>query len=199
MTPETLVALLGIAFAAAWTPGPNNALLASSAATFGARATLPHVAGITLGFPVMIFLVGFGLGQAFRDFPVVQQVMRYGGAAVILWLAWRISRSDRVTGKDSRARPFTFVEAAGFQWINPKGWTMAVAVTAQFVTPAAPVATALLVAAAFAVNGLGSSLAWTGFGTVMQRFLGTPARVLWFNRTMGAMLAGFSIYLLVAG
>lgn len=199
MTPDALIALFGIALTASWTPGPNNALLASSGATFGARATIPHVLGIVIGFPAMIFLVGSGLGQVFRDSGALREVMRIGGAAIILWLAWRISRSDRVTTGASRARPFTFLEAVGFQWINPKGWAMAVAVTAQFVMPEAAVLTAVIVAGAFAIAGLGATLAWMAFGTVMQRFLATPARVLWFNRAMAAMLAGFSVYLLVSG
>lgn len=196
MTAESLAALAGLALVASWTPGPNNTLLAASGANFGLRATLPHVLGIALGFPVMIFLVGLGLGGLFAAVPALAEVLRWVGAAIMLWLAWRIAqaRPDSDPAASTRHRPFRLHEAAAFQWINPKGWVMAVAISAQFVRPEDPAPGAATVAAVFVAAGLGSALGWAGFGVAMRRLMG-PEGLVWFNRAMAAGLAGLALML----
>lgn len=196
---ETLTALIGLALAAAWTPGPNNVLVANSGATFGLRATLPHMAGITIGYPLMIFIVGLGLGQVFQASALLRAVLQYGGAALMLWVAWNIARASELGQGRARTRPFTFLEAAGFQWINPKGWAMAIAITAQFITAETPLANAIVIALVFIGAGLSSSFAWTASGRALQHWLEVPGRLVWFNRTMAAALAGFVLYMLLAG
>lgn len=194
-----LPALIGLAAAAAGTPGPNNVMLASSGATFGLRRTLPHVMGVALGFPVMIFLVGLGLGEVFQASALLREGLRWGGAALMLWVAWNIARAGR-SGEGPRARrPFTFAQAAGFQWINPKGWAMAIAITAQFLDAEAPFVGAVVIAGVFVLVGMGSASAWAMFGTALQRWLAGPGRLEWFNRAMGALLAGFVALLLATG
>lgn len=113
MSPDAIGALLALAFAAAWTPGPNNAMLAASGATFGFRRTLPHALGVTLGFPAMIFLVALGLGRVFHESETLRETLRWGGAALLVWIAWRIAtaerpaqaRADRSPSPSSRPRP----------------------------------------------------------------------------------------------
>ncbi len=190
MPPDTLAALVMLATAAAFTPRPNNALVASSGATFGLRRSLPHVLGIGLGFPVMIFLVGSFLAELFQTSALLQAVLRWGGAAVLLWMAWKIGTSGSVASHRNVPRPFTFFEAAAFQWINPKAWIFAVAITAQFVSPEAPRATAAIVGAVFVVLGLASAGTWAALGQALSRQLGSEARLRWFNRAMGALIAG---------
>ena len=114
MTFETFLALLTLALIAAWTPGPNNLMLASSGANFGLRRTLPHICGVAFGFPIMIFVVATGLGAIIAASAALQDVMRWAGAALLLWFAWRIATSGRAQDQ-SRARPLNFLEAAGFQ------------------------------------------------------------------------------------
>ncbi len=87
MPSETLIALFTIAATAAFTPGPNNALVATSGAIHGVMRTMPHIMGIVIGFPVMIFLVGLFLGEIFQQSPVLRQTLRYLGAGVLLWMA----------------------------------------------------------------------------------------------------------------
>lgn len=198
MPAELLLSLVALAFAASCTPGPNNALVAASGANFGLRRSLPHVLGIALGFPVMVFVVGLALGELFAASPTFRAMLRWGGAALLLWVAWQIARSGGL-GRPEAARPFTFVEAAAFQWINPKGWVMALAVSSQFIQPERPYATASMVATVFVAAGLTSSLAWAGLGQGLRRFLAVPVRLRAFNISMAALIALGVVAMLAEG
>ena len=199
MALEPLISLVVLAFAASWTPGPNNALVAASGANFGLRASLPHVWGIALGFPVMALVVGLALGELFAASALLREGLRWGGAALLLWVAWQVARSGGL-GRADRPRPFTFAEAAAFQWVNPKGWVMALAISAQFVRPDRPVATAAMVAGVFLLAGLSSSLAWAGLGQALRRVLAAPGRLRLFNGAMGGLIAlGVVLMLLEQG
>jgi threonine/homoserine/homoserine lactone efflux protein len=189
MSAEVLLSALAIALASLWTPGPNNAMLASSGATFGVRATVPHALGVSVGFAFMMLVVGLVLGGLFTQSALLREALRWGGAGLLLWVAWKIATAGGVTGADGRARPLRFHEAAAFQWINPKAWVMALGMTAQFVTPVAPVASASALAVLFVLAGLGSSFGWAGAGALMGRLLRTPSRLRAFNRTMGGLIA----------
>ncbi len=189
MTTEAFFTLLTLALAAAWTPGPNNALLATSGISFGLRRTVPDILGVALGFPVMVFLVGMFLGVLFQTSVLLQEVLRYGGAAMLLWVAWKIATAGGIGSGKGRTRPFYFHEAAAFQWINPKGWVMAISLTAQFVNPARPIQTALIVTAVFFGVGVTSALGWAAGGVVLRRFLSTGNGLKAFNIAMGVLIA----------
>lgn len=197
MSLDLLLALAALAVASTWTPGPNNLMLASSGATFGLRATLPHALGVALGFPLMLFVVALFLGEAFQRSEMLRETLRWVGVALLLWLGWRIATAGRAKAK-GRARPFTFFEAAAFQWVNPKAWAMAVSTAAAFLSGAAPVREAALCAGVFVLSGLGSAHAWAGLGAAIGRLLSTPGRLTAFNATMGALVAASAIYLAVA-
>lgn len=196
MSFASLLSLIGMAFAASWTPGPNNSMLASSGATYGFRASMPHALGVSFGFPVMIFLVGLGLGELFRSQPLVQEVLRWIGAAMMLWIAWKVANATPPGQPGTVTRPMRFIEAAGFQWINPKGWFAAIAVTTQFVTISNPLSSSLIVALVFVFAGLSATTAWIAFGQWIGRWLSTPRRLRLFNLSMAMVLVGFLILLL---
>ncbi|NDR57509.1 LysE family translocator [Aliiruegeria sabulilitoris] len=195
MSLDSFLALLGLAAVAAYTPGPNNALVANSGATFGLRRTLPHILGIGFGFPVMVFLVGFLLGGLFQSSALLREALRWIGAAILLWLAWKIATSGGVSSAGQKPRPFTFLEAAGFQWINPKAWAMAIAVTAQFIHPEAPLATALMVGAVFVFMGLSSAATWALVGRSIIRMLTDERHLKQFNIAMAIIVAGCVVLL----
>lgn len=195
MPPEALIGLMALSAAATWTPGPNNLMLAGSGANFGFRRTIPHMAGIIAGFPVMIFLVALGIGGLFLASPILREIMRWAGAALLLWFAWRIMTAGRAEAK-GRSRPLTFLEAAGFQWINPKGWAMSLAATSQFVTGEHLWLEGLICAGVFALNGLASTSVWALFGVGARRLLNDPARLRVFNIVMGLAMASFVVFLL---
>lgn len=189
MTADSFIALIALAGVAAFTPGPNNALVASSGATFGLRRTWPHVLGIGFGFPVMIFLVGFFLAGLFQSSPLLRDALRWIGAAILLWLAWKIATAGGISGSGGKARPFTFLEAAAFQWINPKAWAMAIAITSQFVQPEAPLVSALTLGAVFVFMGLSSATTWAVVGKGITRFLKAEHHLRWFNLAMAGIVA----------
>ncbi len=199
MSPDTLLSLTGMMFALAWTPGPNNSMLASSGATYGLRASLPHVMGITLGFPVMIFLVGLGLGGIFGESETLKTLVRIGGAAMLLWIAWRIATASAPGAGGQTSRPLNLLEAALFQWVNPKGWVAAIAITAQFINPVASLKSALIIALVAAAASVTSTTAWVIFGRVIARWLQTPLRLRVFNLTMAGLLVGFLLVALLEG
>ncbi|MGR3343740.1 MAG: LysE family translocator [Paracoccaceae bacterium] len=195
MTNEAFLSLIILAFATLFTPGPNNIMLASSGATFGFRRTLPHMLGIIIGFPAMILGVGFFLGQVFENSAVLRDVIRWLGAALMLWIAWKIATAGGLSSAKGRARPMRLHEAAAFQWVNPKAWAMIIAVTSQFVTGDNGRVVIPLIALVFATLGLSSTTLWAGFGTAMTRWLKTPGRLKLFNRTMAALIAASIVIL----
>jgi threonine/homoserine/homoserine lactone efflux protein len=195
MTDEAFLSLIALAIATLFTPGPNNIMLASSGATFGFRRTLPHMLGIIVGFPAMILAVGFFLGQVFENSAVLRDVIRWLGAGLMLWIAFKIATAGGLSSAKGSARPMKFHEAAAFQWVNPKAWAMIIAVTSQFVTGDNATQFIPLIALVFATLGLSSTTLWAGFGTAMTRWLKTPGRLKLFNRTMAALIAA-SIVLL---
>lgn len=157
---------------------------------FGFRRTVPHMFGIAGGFASLLLAVGFGLGALLAAFPALHLVLKVAGGAYLLYLAWRIAMSrslDTKEGKDGR--PMTFLEAAAFQWVNPKAWMMAVTAMAIYTSPQAPVVSVLLVSLAFTLVNFPSVSIWAGFGTAMRGFLADPVRLKWFNIAMGLLLA----------
>lgn len=189
MSHELVVAFVVFAVATLFTPGPNNIMLMASGLNFGLTRTLPHGFGVPLGFGFMVLVVGFGLGAAFAAYPLAYQVLKYVGAAYLLYLAWRIANASSVHGGNARARPFTFVQAAAFQWVNAKAWVMAIgAVTAYAGIAAFPLNT-VLIAAIFTVLGTASSFTWVFFGTGLKRIVNDPRTIRIFNLVMAALLA----------
>ena len=195
MDLDAVLVLAGIAVSMTWTPGPNNAMLTASGANFGWRRTVPHALGVAIGLPIMLFLVALGLGQVFEAEPRIATVIGWIGFAAILWFAWRIATADAAEGK-GRSKPLTFVEACGFQWVNPKAWTFVIWVVAGYVDPSNLVRDSLIACAVFLLSGLGSSQVWTLFGVWIGRLLGTGWRLRAFNVSMACVLIASAVWLM---
>lgn len=188
MPYDILLTLAALAAVAAFTPGPNNALVANASAYFGMRRTLPMIAGIGLGFPFMVFCVALGLGQIFEQSAVFREIMRWGGVAILVWFAWKIANSPVSVDESAKTHPLSFIQMASFQWINPKGWAMAISVTSQFADPTAPVYSAAQIAGVFVLMGFSSATTWALFGQTIKRFLTSPLRFRIFNITMALLV-----------
>lgn len=172
------------------TPGPNNVMLMSSGANFGIGRTLRHVAGINIGFPLMLIAVGLGAGAAFRRYPGLHDVLQAVGALYLLYLAYRIATAATVDFNAKTAGPLGFTGAALFQWINPKTWVMAVGAVLAYTSPAGSYSVQILVIALiFFLFGSPCSMAWVLFGRFLRRFLTQPHRLKAFNIAMGLLLA----------
>ncbi|MGK9170410.1 LysE family translocator [Inquilinus limosus] len=197
MTPELLSSFILFAFVTSITPGPNNIMLTASGLTFGFRRTVPHMVGIAAGFTVMVAAVGLGLGAAFAAWPLLYQVLKYGGAAYLLVLASKIARSGPIAGGREAGRPMTFLEAAAFQWVNPKAWVMAVGAIATYTPQAGFLANLVIVTLVFGLVNLPSVGCWALFGTALRRVLHAPAAIRAFNIAMALLLAA-SLYPIAA-
>jgi len=196
LSPEILLALTVYAAVASVTPGPNTLMLLASGVNFGFRRTIPHILGVVIGFSVMVVLVGLGLVGLFLGWPAARQVLQAVSVAYMLWLAWRIANAAPPEGTARPARPFGFLLAAGFQWVNPKAWVMAVGAIAIY-APGQDVASILMVAAVFTAVNVPSAALWTGMGGALRHWMQSPPRRRLFNRTMAVLLV-LSLYPVLA-
>jgi threonine/homoserine/homoserine lactone efflux protein len=189
MSQQLFVAFVAFAAVMFVTPGPNNIMLLSSGLTYGFRPTLPHIAGITIGFAFMVGVVGVGLGAVFIAYPVLQTILKYAGAAYLIYLAVAIAMQGPPTpGQDGRRSPMTFWGAAMFQWINAKGWVMVIGtITAYAAIAAFPYNIAIQVAVSLAL-GTVSCTAWALFGSSLRPVLTSPRAVRAFNIVMAILL-----------
>lgn len=188
MALDVFLTLLLFAFVTSITPGPNNLMLLTSGVNFGFRRSIPHMFGIGSGFFTLLIGVGCGLGALIETMPVLYTVLKFVGGAYLLYLAYKIAMSRSISNVDSRARPMTFVEAAAFQWINPKAWVMAVTAMATYTSPDAYFTTMMIVGIAFAVVNIPSVSSWAAFGQIMRGWLADPVRLKWFNIIMAVLL-----------
>ena len=194
MTSELLLAVILFAFVTSVTPGPNNMMLLASGVNFGIRRSLPHMLGISLGFMLLVAAVGLGLGQLFEQFPPLYTALRYGGTAYLLYLAWKIAASG-ATDADGKAtgKPFTFLQGAAFQWVNPKAWIMAIGAITTYTPQEGFLVNVLLIAALFALVNCPSVGLWTVAGSMLRRWLDRPRVLRAFNIGMALLLVA-SLY-----
>ena len=180
-----VTAFLAAAVPSFFTPGPNNLMLMTSSARFGVARTVPHMIGICIGFPLMVFVVGLGLGELFEQFPVLKTILKFAAAAYFLWMAWTLL-GLKLHEEGARERPLRIYEAALFQWINPKAWAMAVSLVALVVdTGPGRLTTIGWVTAGCLVIGPFSSGLWMVFGQQLENIL----RRTGTERFLGAILA----------
>jgi threonine/homoserine/homoserine lactone efflux protein len=189
MPTETFLALASFAFVASFTPGPNNIMLTASGANFGFVRTIPHMIGVEIGFIVLLIACGAGLGAVLAAFPAMQTVLKVAGALYLLWLAWKVANAGATAETDAAAgKPLTFLQAAAFQWINPKGVVAALGAIAVFVRPEHAITDLLILVGVFAVSTLGSIAAWSGFGIALSGLLRDAGRARRFNMVMALLL-----------
>jgi threonine/homoserine/homoserine lactone efflux protein len=187
MTHDALLSLIAFAFVTSVTPGPNNLMLMASGANFGFRLTVPHMLGISLGHALMVFLVGVGVAGIFLTYPPLGLVLKVASAAYMLWLAWKIAHASAPKEGAAKGQPMTFLQAAAFQWVNPKAWAMALTATSVYLPDRSLTALAL-VAVVFASVNLPSVSVWTAIGQELRRILTNPTRLTVFNWTMAVLL-----------
>ncbi|HZD88993.1 MAG TPA: LysE family translocator [Pseudolabrys sp.] len=190
MPLNVFLALVTFAFVMAFTPGPNNIMLASSGVNFGFARTIPHMAGVAVGFVVLILACGAGLGLVFAAVPALQLAVKIAGGAYLLWLAWKVATAH-ASGEAGAApgRPFTFWQAAAFQWINPKGLVAALSAIAIYLRPGHQVRDLAIMLVVFGLVTVGSVTTWAGFGVALRRILHKPAHARLFNIAMALLLA----------
>jgi threonine/homoserine/homoserine lactone efflux protein len=187
MNTEIILALLSFAFVTSVTPGPNNLMLMASGANFGIRRTIPHMLGISVGFAVLACATGLGLAGVLHTWPPGMLALKVVAVGYMLWLAWKIAGSAAPGQGRAGARPMTFLQAAAFQWVNPKAWAMALGAIAVY-APEGRLGQIGLVAGIFALVNLPTVSLWAWAGEALRSFLSDPRRLRVFNITMAAAL-----------
>ncbi|GJL91471.1 LysE family translocator [Hyphococcus sp.] len=199
MPADLFIALAVFAFVSSITPGPNNLMLMASGANFGVSRTIPHMLGVSIGFTLMTVLVGLGLMRVFDLFPISYVILKIFSVGYLLYLAWKIAHAAPPStdgSASSEAKPFTFFQAALFQWVNPKAWAMALTAVSAYSLAAQPVVSVLIVAIVFGVINLPSVSLWTVAGAQMRRFLSDPLKLRIFNISAALLLAASALPIL---
>ena len=185
--------LYGFVFAGLFTPGPNVILLTTSGARFGFRRTVPQILGVALGVGVTAGLTGLGFGALLVARPSLEFALKCAAAAWILWMAWGLVAAARAPEAQSRARPFTLIEAVLFQWVNPKVWAVALAAASGFPSVLGPLGEAARLGSAFSGINLFVCLFWTLAGVLLARLLASPRSWRVFSLVMGLALGASAL------
>jgi len=195
--PAQVAAFITFSAVVAGTPGPSNALLTAIGARAGVRRGLASLLGQVTGMGAMLFAITLGLGGVLLAHPLVLQFLKWGGAAMLCWMAWRIATAGHAEAIPHA--PTGFLGMAAFQWVNPKGWLIGVAAIATFLDRGAggALAQAAVFAVLFMLVAFPSCLPWLAFGAALQRFLTTPRARRVLNGAMGVLLAGSTVLLVL--
>lgn len=187
---EIMLSALLFALVACITPGPNNIMIMASGLNYGVRRTMPHLLGISIGFPAMFIGVGVGLGTLFESFPALHGVVKVLGISFLLYLAYRIATTTTGPELQADSRPMRFMEAVLFQWVNPKAWVNCIGAIAAFTTVSGDVLIqALWIALAFFVVCFPSVSVWLISGAALSQWLHRPQQRRAFNLVMAFLLA----------
>ena len=186
---EHSLALFLFVVSATITPGPNNIMIMTSSVNFGVKRSLPHLFGICLGFPVMVLLVGMGFSVVFEQYPLFHQIIKVLGILYILYLSWKIATASVNSMDEAKSRPLTFIQAAIFQWVNPKAWVMATGAVAAYTTLSADLTWQVLyIALNFMLVAFPAVGIWLVFGMGLKRLLKDPIHQKIFNISMALLL-----------
>lgn len=185
-----MIALTSFVFFGLFSPGPNVILLTTSGARFGFRRTVPHLLGVALGVGIIAYVTGLGLGALIAALPRLRLALMAVAALWILWMAWKLWHSEPAQTNASD-RPFTFIEAVLFQWVNPKIWAVALSAVA-LVVDRTPIEQAALLGAIFCGVNLLVCLFWSYAGSLLSNLLADPVKWRVFMRGMAVALAVFS-------
>ena len=194
MTIDLITALIAFAFVTSITPGPNNLMLMASSINFGFSRTLPHMMGVAIGFTFMIGMIGIGLKEVFDAFPMSYTILKIISVIFLSYLAWKIANAAPLqkNSNHENSKPLNFIQAAAFQWINPKAWIMAISAIGTYTPNEQTIYSILAVAIIFGAINLPSVSIWVGMGTQLQRILNNTLRLKIFNIT-AALLLIFSL------
>jgi threonine/homoserine/homoserine lactone efflux protein len=187
---ELIVPITVFALVASFTPGPNNIMVTASGSAFGFRRSVPHLLGVTIGFPIMVLAVGLGLGEIVLSNPQIHVFLKYAGAAYLLYLAWRIAQAGRPDYGEAKARPLTFIEAAAFQWVNVKAWMVALSAIPAFTTVGGNYYLELgVIVLIFAAMTIPSLSVWCMFGVMIRRLIRTEETARVVNLVLAGLVA----------
>jgi len=195
---SVLLPMFAFAIASTGTPGRHNLMVLAFGANFGYWRTIPHMLGIALGFSGMVVALGLGFSPLFAVYPQVHEILKWLGTAYLLFLAWKIGTAAKPEDAQAKSAPLTFVQAALFQWVNPKAWMVGIAGLTAFTSDEGNYEfQTLIIAGVFLAVSFPLSSFWCSFGTVIGRFLTSPRSLRLFNGAMASLIVGSIVLLYI--
>jgi threonine/homoserine/homoserine lactone efflux protein len=186
---ELYLAVFIFGLSAGITPGPNNIMLMTSGMNFGIQKSIPHVLGVTFGFPIMVILIGLGFSIVFEQYPILHEIIKVLGVVYLLYLSWLIASASPDTLEGEKSKPFTFFQAALFQWVNPKAWVVATSsISAYTVLNDNIYWQILMIAGVFFFAALFTASTWLVFGKGIKQILQSAKQQRAFNIAMALLL-----------
>ncbi len=186
---ELYLAIFLFGLSAGITPGPNNIMLMASGMNFGIKKSIPHILGVCIGFPIMVILIGLGFSIMFEQYPILHEVIKILGLVYLLFLSWLIASASPDKLENKKSKPFTLLQAALFQWVNPKAWVIATSSISAYTTLTDDIYwQVLLIAAIFFFAAVISSSTWLVFGKGIKQVLQSPKQQRFFNISMALIL-----------
>lgn len=186
---ELYLAILLFAASTTITPGPNNIMIMTSGLNHGVKSSIPHLLGICLGFPVMVIMVGLGFSVFFEMYPIFHEIIKVLGVIYLLYLAWVIASSSPASLESNNAKPFSFLQAAFFQWVNPKAWVMATGAVSAYTSLSSDLFMQVAyIGLAFFIVAFPCVGIWLFFGVGLKKILRSPNYQRIFNLFMAALL-----------
>jgi threonine/homoserine/homoserine lactone efflux protein len=201
MNWQEFTALLVLATAMSFSPGPNTTLSTALGANHGLRRAMPFVCAVPVGWSALLLVCALGLGALVLAVPLLGWAVKVIGVAYLLWLAWKVSQSRQLSQADASRLNVTFWQGAALQFVNIKAWMLALAIVSGWIAgreaPGMRLAIVLLVMLAYA---FASNLAYALAGSLLREWLTGPAgsglRLRWFNYVMAAVLVATAIWML---
>lgn len=192
-----LLSMAAFALASSISPGPVNVVALSAGAQHGFAASMRHVTGATIGFTLLLLLIGLGLHELLAHFPNLIDIVKWAGVGFLLYMAYKLAVDDGKLGADKPTRGPSFAYGAAMQWLNPKAWLASLAGMGAYAADGDGRLVWQFTVVYFVVCYL-SIASWAYAGTFLRRYLQEPKRVRFFNRVMAALLAASALYLLIA-
>ena len=187
MHPE-IVSIALFWFVTAYTPGPNNVVASYSGFNFGIIKTIPHILGVTLGFTSLVLFLTIGLINVFKLFPIIQEVMKYLGTIFLIYLAYKIA-SSTTSDETKKENPVKFFETFIFQYLNPKGVTVAIIVVSTYVELGENYINYATQVVSLALLFSSTSITlWTFIGKFLRKFATNQKFIKYFNYVMSRLL-----------
>jgi len=201
MNWQEFTALLVLATAMSFSPGPNTTLSTALAANHGLRRAMPFVCAVPVGWGVLLSLCALGLGALLLAIPLLGLAIKLVGVVYLLWLASKIARSRQLSEVDAEKMNVGFWQGAALQFVNIKAWMLALAIVSGWIAgrsdPGLRFAVVLPVMLAYAFV---SNLTYAVAGSLLREWLSGPVgsgrRLIWFNRAMAAVLVATAIWML---
>jgi threonine/homoserine/homoserine lactone efflux protein len=200
---QELTALLLLASAMTFTPGPNTMLSTALAAQWGLRGSLAFVCAVPVGWVCLMLACGLGLGGLLMAAPALRWVVKVGGAAALFWLAWKLARAhaQQLRVNTMPILHVGFWQGVALQFVNIKAWTLALAVTAGWVAPGNSLLAVIwqpslwIAMAVMAVFAFASNLSYAVVGSLLRQWLLQGRRLVVFNRLMAALLVATALWM----